>query len=829
MEHVFSFGRARAAPVVAAALLLCSGIRAQGVWQDQFADSTSLLSWTGDSVFAVENGQLRLRASGAGEAFLAHPSTAGLSGSWKVAAKLDFNPSSSNFARLWIMKNGGNGYAWLVGGTTDDRLRFGRMTQGVLTELWSSPPGWLNVSAVEVVLTAVRSGPDWSLSVRAKDSIQVLTGTAVDSTWWTSTELRWENIFTTTRADRFYLDSVEVDGMVWADLLPPQIIRSSVPAYGQVKMKFNEPLATTGSWILQGVGSPDFADWAPGADSLTLFWDTWPHRFSGSLLGLGLTDSSGNTGSDSVWVSYHHPLPGELVISEIMADPSPPASQPEVEYLELANLSGEPLELTGWSLVAGNKTYALPPVHVDSFLVLTALADTAEFPGSAALSASGSWLANDNLNLELLNPQGERMDWVNTTYLEHDLIKADGGWSLEKINLEQLCFDPANWAGNLTNGGTPGGPNIAQIPPDFTLPAPLRLGWLNDTLLEVLWNQGPENLSVTPVLWPDPGLTFSWADPLTLWLKWPQPPVPGATYLLRFDSLENCRGDRFEDTLLLGSGLWPEAEEVWLTEVLYDPLTGCPAYVEVYNNSDHLLDLRDLRLGLRENGHLTEVRCPSPESVLFPPGTYRCWTKDVMQLGACHRAKEPGALVAVEELPSFGSSGELVLLRADLEPLDRMKYGSFLYHENARKEGVSLERYGTDAAAPWFPATETAAYGTPGYANSQEPRIFSAQQVMELPFTGVSPNGDGFQDVLEIHLRLPGGNHLADLLLVDERGVVQRSLALNAGVGDTSVYYWDGRSDSGATCGAGPYVIWLKVKYADGKEEVFREVCAVVN
>ena len=51
---------------------------------------------------------------------------------------------------------------------------------------------------------------------------------------------------------------------------------------------------------------------------------------------------------------------GDVVISEIMADPSPPVKLPAREYLEITNRTADSLSLEGWMLIATNDTAFLP-------------------------------------------------------------------------------------------------------------------------------------------------------------------------------------------------------------------------------------------------------------------------------------------------------------------------------------------------------------------------------------------------------------------------------------------------------------------------------------
>ena len=74
----------------------------------------------------------------------------------------------------------------------------------------------------------------------------------------------------------------------------------------------------------------------------------------------------------------------DIVIDEIMADPAPQVSLPNLEYIELKNVSGHDINLQGWRVSTLSATsgafgnYVLP---ADSFLILTTTSGAASFTG----------------------------------------------------------------------------------------------------------------------------------------------------------------------------------------------------------------------------------------------------------------------------------------------------------------------------------------------------------------------------------------------------------------------------------------------------------------
>ena len=74
-------------------------------------------------------------------------------------------------------------------------------------------------------------------------------------------------------------------------------------------------------------------------------------------------------------------IPGDIIISEIMADPSPSVMLPPTEYLEIYNRSGKPLNLKNWNLSDGITKSIFPNIVIapGSYMILCQVEDTGLF------------------------------------------------------------------------------------------------------------------------------------------------------------------------------------------------------------------------------------------------------------------------------------------------------------------------------------------------------------------------------------------------------------------------------------------------------------------
>src|SRR5690606_15848133 len=178
----------------------------------------------------------------------------------------------------------------------------------------------------------------------------------------------------------------------------------------------------------------------------------------------GITDCPGNeiAGDNSIEILIGF-TPGlyEVVINEIMADPSPVVGLPDIEYIELYNRTDKLFDLSGAN-ISGASFQPNTFIEPEGYLVLVS-------PGTAGLfenfpsvvemaSMSSTFLTNSGKELNFVNAAGELIDRVNYSLSWYNNAgKTDGGWSLERINPEEPCRAGDNWRASVAQaGGTPG-------------------------------------------------------------------------------------------------------------------------------------------------------------------------------------------------------------------------------------------------------------------------------------------------------------------------------------------------------------------------------------
>jgi len=160
-------------------------------------------------------------------------------------------------------------------------------------------------------------------------------------------------------------------------------------------------------------------------------------------------------------------------LTEIMYNP--PGGD-AYEFIELANVGGVPVDLSGFTFegVVFRFPEPFPPFAAGARLVLASNANTNAFatryPGVTVAGWFDGALSNGGERLALLDRAGRVV-----TSVEYDdegvwpSAPDGGGHSLEMTDPDGDPDDPANWHASATTGGTPGAANSQPPPPAVRL------------------------------------------------------------------------------------------------------------------------------------------------------------------------------------------------------------------------------------------------------------------------------------------------------------------------------------------------------------------------
>ncbi len=533
----------------------------------------------------------------------------------------------------------------------------------------------------------------------------------------------------------------------------------------------------------------------------------------------------------------------DILITEIMADPSPVVALPNNEWIELKNNSSQPINLQGWRLgdatgISGSfPSYTL---KADSFLIICSSGSlTAMLPFGPAISVTSfPSLDNDGETIYLRAPNGRTIHAVGySSQWYQNEVKKDGGWSLEMMDTHNPCSGFSNWkASRDPKGGSPGKKNsVDTLNQDRSSPKFIK-AYTTDSLNIILRFDEPLDSTVAVIATNysiDGGMsiaTITAIPPLftEVRLKFSSPLRPLSIYELRIGGLKDCQGNRImSDTIKTGLPSDPLPGEWIINEILFDPRSGGSDYVEFFNNSKKIFDAGRLFIANRSSGGVVgSIKPLSSEPLYILPGEYLLVTDDSAAVAREYLVRNKKQVLELSSLPSFpDDEGTVVALKFQGIIQDELSYrDDWQFQLLSDKEGVALERIDpkgpTQEKSNWHSASSTAGYGTPGYENSQYKLIGESSSGFNLLQQIFSPDNDGFEDLATLQYNMDAQGYMAQVRIYDMEGREVRYLVKNVLLGIKGSWNWDGLDEKGQKLPIGHYVILTDAFDIKGKRKV---------
>lgn len=840
---------------------------------EDFSDGefTNAPAWSGSTgLFSVvdDGGNLRLRSNSPAAAnyHLSTPSSLVEDAQWELWFDLRFNPSGVNYVDVFVMSSaadlagGVDGYFVRIGGT-QDRIELFRSDAGAATSLGvQSPDGGLNSSDNLFRMKVTRTAAGLFTLFYDDDNTGSYTvaGSTTDAAYTSAAHfgLRIEQSSAASAVNNHFFDDFMVQPIP-VDNTPPSIITVTAISATLVDVQYSEPLdpAFIGGYdIIPFIGVASQV--LDGSDPSLVHVTPGQALSSGNsytLLAGSAQDLAGNVYNGPASFSFDYvvpdaPEPGDVIINEIMADPTPTAGLPEAEFVEIHNTTADKtFDLEGWTFSDGGTTATLPSVTLPpgghAIIVDDAIAPLFSAFASVIVVSTFPSLNNDGDPLVLKDDAATTIDAV--TYdidWYQDAVKADGGWTLERIDPTAPCSGSSNWiASNDPSGGTPSAQNsVFAIVPDNTPPALVSVQVNSSTVIVLVFSEAMDVASLSAggyLISPSINVTgalvtgsnsvqLTLADPLTI----------GTLYSITVTNVNDCPGNAITGSNTSSFAL-PEAVEAGdavINEVLYDPLGTGSDFVEIYNRSNKTLSLAGWRLGNVSDGAVDDVLTITGASFLLLPGEYALICESVQNVANNYPQSRTERFVETD-LPSYNNGeGGVVLQGPDGTQLDRFDYGDDLHFTLVNTpEGYSLERVSPDRATDdptnWHTASDVAGKATPGFENSQFSEAPSASGEMTIDPAIFSPDQDGHQDLLTIAYRFDQPGFVGTIIIYDVAGREARRLMENRLLGAEGAISWDGILDGGSKGRMGPYVVVLEAFDLAGNVETYRKTVTLAH
>jgi hypothetical protein len=543
----------------------------------------------------------------------------------------------------------------------------------------------------------------------------------------------------------------------------------------------------------------------------------------------------------------------DIVIDEIMTDPSPQIGLPNNEWIELKNVSASTIDLQGWRIGdASGQSGAMPSyiLQPDSFVIVctgSAVANLSAFGKTISVTSFPS-LDNNGEMLFLKSFSGmiiHAFEYSSSWYANE--IKKDGGWTLEMIDTKNPCSGSDNWkASTDASGGTPGrknsvdAVNIDNDPPKLInafVTDNQTIHLVMDEPIDSLSGAIPDNYAI------DGGNSIVSATPVTplfteIELKLNAALPANSVYAITVNKITDCKGNTVgsDNTIKIALPSDGVADDLIINEILFNPKPDGYDYVELYNKSDKIIDASKIYIANRNStGAISSAVSLGSSPFYIFPGDYIVVTEDAESLQKSYLVKNPKQVLVISSLPSYpDDNGDVIITNVQGDILDEVKYDKdwhFKLIDN--DEGVSLERI--DPAGPsqeasnWHSAASTAGYGTPTFINSQYKQTQTADATIEVSSKVFSPDNDGHDDIAIIQYKIGEPGYVANITIFDAAGRPVRVLVNNGTMAFSGYWNWDGLNDKGLKLPIGTYIIYTEIFNLQGKKKHFKNAVVLAR
>jgi len=835
---------------------------------DDFEDGdfTQNPGWTGTETNFIVNtsNQLQLNDIAANNSYLVTANSLATDCEWRCWVKLSFSPSANNNARVYLVSDQSdltqalNGYFLQLGESgSSDAIELFRQEGETVSSICRGTEGLIATSfSIRIKVTRSLDGL-WQVFAdpTGGENFQA-QGEGSDNTFTSTSYFGFYCLYTVSNSTKMYFDDVYV-GPVIVDNEPPVLLSVSATSDSTLKLIFNEPVekesaeAVSNYGVDQGIGLPMIAtqNETNGAEVQLVFDNHFENGQQYTLNVSGVKDLAENEMLPQQFgFAYYQAQPFDIVVNEIMADPSPQVGLPNFEYLELFNQTDKTIDLDQWILTIGssNKTFSNVSIEPSGYLILSDEEAEPELSSYGPFYGFSSFtLTNSGQTLTLIDKNGNKVSGI--TYSDNwykDPDKEDGGWSLEQINPQNICSAGDNWsASENASGGTPGAVN-SVFSDQVLLPGVDHLEVVANNILRLFFNQAMEPLSLQDINnysvdqeIGNPSVVFLIEGETNVAeLYFDQAFSQGIIYNLTVSkALTNCLGVHPENDTIIPFGLGEKAAEydVIINEILFNPWTNGVDYVEVYNRSEKVIDLSQLQIGT------VKVSPPNPpdtlfysitdQQTLFVPETFICLTVSPEIVKSQYHTDNPNGFIKVDPFPAYNNGGgSCLLFNFSGEMIDAFDYSEEMHYPLLNYvDGVSLERISFDNPTQdknnWHSAAESSGFGTPAFRNSQfVPPGDQADQIIIDPEI-FSPDNDGYNDVISIKYLFAQPGYMMTVHVFNSGGHLIRKLVNNQYLGVEGAVNWDGIQDDNSKAPIGIYIFYIQVYDLNGNVKKYKK------
>lgn len=542
----------------------------------------------------------------------------------------------------------------------------------------------------------------------------------------------------------------------------------------------------------------------------------------------------------------------QVVINELMIDPSPVVALPDCEFIELYNRGTDSVNLSNWIIKGGSCDCVLPSFSVASrsYVVIASTSSKGKFDsfGNVLYCPCFPTLNNDGKTLWLINSNGQLQDFVNYDISWYGSSKSQGGWSLERKDASLACSCAANWSASTDiSGGTPDKENSIIEQVSISKPIISSIGTVTDSSVTITFSSQMDSVSIYTKS--NYFFDHGFGNPVAVYSNFPKydevtvvvSSVIQSKEIYRvtvLPSIINCGKmpiDAIQKRFAIADTV--STNDVIINEILFNPPSDGVDFVELYNRSSKILDLKDISIANKNTStnQIGTISSLSSQGLLLFPDEYVVVTSDSAILKQKYKIPDDAIIISLSSFPSYpDDKGIVSVTNRQGITIDEFYYNASMQNEQlATVEGVSLERIQPDIATNqitnWHSAAWSNGFATPGYRNSQYLDSQSGEKLLTISPKVISPDNDGVDDVASFSFNLPDEGYSATISLFNQNGMLVRTLISNKSVATSGTIYWDGTDNNASIVPIGIYIIYCSASNSKGDKKQYKTTCTVVS
>jgi Lamin Tail Domain len=842
-------------------ILVCAFFSLHAQITENFSDGnfTSNPHWIGDDSLFLVNTNLQLQSNAtkgtSKDIYLSTSSNFIDSAEWQCWVNFNLSPSTQNFCRFYLvsdqpnLKGNLNGYFIQFGGVTGntDSITLYKQKGIVLNRIIGGRPSTVsktnNIIRIKVLRDKIGN---WQLLSDTLGGMHfVIEGLGTDNEFTTSNYLGFFARFTTSNITNFYLDDLYA-GPKLIDLTPPRIDSVLILNSTDLLVKFSEELDSISSPQLsnftvdKGIDLPINVFFENGNDSSLIlhFLKSFKNNMEYTLNVQGVKDLNENSIEPNSTKHFYPFLPDtanifDIVIDEILAKPSPSIGLPSFEFIELYNKSAKIISLKDWTIEDPFDKGKFPEILLfpDSFLIITSS------NGKSILSNYGTTIGISNFpslnddgdSIVLKNAKGQMIHAINySSDWYNDNVKKNGGWTLEMMDTKNPCTGKNNWgASKNMKGGTPSQRNsIMAINRDNNAPQLINAYVIDNKNIKLTFNEALDSSSISNTLVTinpfgiSSSIKFIPNYYSSFHAQFSDSFQTKKIYRVVVSGVKDCAQNSIAENDFADFGI-PEnidSGDLIINEILFNPQSGGVDFVEIYNRSDKVVDLKNMFIAnTNADNSINDFYQISSNGFILFPKSYCAISENSEVLKQQYFSPNPKCFIECS-MPSFpDNSGTAVIIDKYGIRFDQVYYDDkmhFPFLDN--KTGVSLERIDfnrpTSDRTNWTSASSKL-NATPAFRNSQYASGNANGEHLKVDPEVFSPDGDGYK----------AGN----LFLYDSKGIMVKQLMRNSILGTDGITSWNGLTDKNEKAPIGIYIVYFEVFNLHGEVTNYKNTVVV--